>query len=139
MYIQIYILNQSKDILCDSGAETRFSVTAEINRNVVYSVKEEYNVRIELRMRIQSYSGAESSSYSSSSLYSVSTLLTKPCTFELEVCKKIRFDFRSDIGFRRMQNVEYSTSKAPFFGCRIFDIRSASVECRIIDIRSRIE
>ena len=78
------------------------------------------------------------------------------------------FDIRSTLlrmsNFRhsisRPLNVEYSTSKTPFFGCRtfdirstllrigffrfdrpsvecrIFDIRSASVECRIIDIRS---
>ena len=29
--------------------------------------------------------------------------------YELEVCKKIRFDFRSDIGLRRMSNIRHST------------------------------
>ena len=41
--------------------------------------------------------------------------------FELDVCKKIRFSIR----YWPPSNVEYSTSKTPFFGYRIFDIRSA--------------
>ena len=31
--------------------------------------------------------------------------------FELEVCKKIRFDFRSDIGLRRISNIRHSTKR----------------------------
>ena len=52
---------------------------------------------------------------------------------KLEVCKKIRFDFRSDIGLRRMSNirhpkkgvsdVEYSTFEGRLIECRKSDIR----------------
>ena len=52
----------------------------------------------------------------------------------LEVCKKIRFDFRPDISLYR--NIEYSTFDQPSVECRIFDIRSACL--RMSDFRHSI-
>ena len=42
-----------------------------------------------------------------------SVMITKKrrVVLKLEVCKKIRFDFRSDIGLRRMSNIRHSISR----------------------------
>ena len=57
-------------------------------------------------------------------------------TLQLEVCKTIRFDFRSDIGLRRMSNIRHP--KRPSSDVRFSTFDQPSVECRISDIRSAL-